>query len=288
MKTAVVTDSAANLDPKDIKKYNIHVVPITVIFGKQTYLENIDITANKFYKKLKTEKQLPTTSQITLGQMQNMYNYLAKKGYDSVISIHLSSGITTFFENLKAFIPNIKNIKIYPFDSKIASVGEADMALLAAKLIKQGKKPKEIIKQLKILRKTIKVYLVVNDLSHLVRTGRLSNASAFVGNILRVKPILTFKDGKIVVIQKERTTKRAYQFIKRKFTQDFRQANYPLRMAIVNANNLPLQKKWVQDIQQNFPKTPINQSELGPVIGVHVGPGTMAALWDRDWAQWPI
>ncbi|WP_203648278.1 DegV family protein [Secundilactobacillus yichangensis] len=288
MKIAVVTDSASYLTPKQITDNNIHVVPITVIFGHQTYLDNVEITTSEFYQRLKTDSQMPTTTQVTLGQMQTMYDQLADEGYDAVISIHLSSGITTFYSNLVNYLPNVTNIKVYPFDSRIASAGEADLVMLAAKLVQAGRTPEEIISALTRLRDTIDAYFVVDDLSHLVRTGRLSNASSMVGSLLRIKPILTFNDqAQIVAIEKERTMRRAYQRIKQKFQAAYEQADYPLRLTIIDANNAELQQEWSADLDQQYPDVNIAHSEIGPVIGVHVGAGTMALLWDYDWERWP-
>lgn len=289
MRIAVVTDSASYLDPQDVADYHINVVPITVIFDRQPYLDNVDITTAEFYQRLKTEKALPTTTQVTLGQMQAMYDQLADEGYDAVISIHLSSGITSFYDNLINYLPNVTNIKVYPFDSKIASAGEANLVLLAAKLAAQGMTPEAIIEQLTHFRDTIDAYFVVDDLSHLVRTGRLSNASSLVGGLLRIKPILTFNDrAEIVAIEKERTMRRAYQSIKRKFQQAINTTNYPLRLTIIDADNAALQTTWSKDLQTSFPDITIDHSEIGPVIGVHVGAGTMALLWAYDWEKWPL
>lgn len=288
MKIAVVTDSASYLTPEQVKNNDIHVVPITVIFGHQTYLDNVEITTSEFYQRLKTDPQMPTTTQVTLGQMQTMYDQLADEDYDAVISIHLSSGITTFYSNLVNYLPNVTNIKVYPFDSRIASAGEADLVMLAAKLVREGRSPEEIIQALTKLRDTIDAYFVVDDLSHLVRTGRLSNASSFVGSLLRIKPILTFNDqAQIVAIEKERTMRRAYQRIKQKFQEVSEQVNYPLRLTVIDANNDELQQEWSADLIQQFPNLKIAHSEIGPVLGVHVGAGTMALLWDYDWEQWP-
>lgn len=149
MKTAIVTDSASYLSAADVEKYHIHVVPITVIFGHQTYLENVEITSKEFYERMRTAPELPTTTQITLGQMQTTYDQLAKAGYDAVISIHLSSGITSFITNLESYLPNVTNIKVYPFDSLITAGGEAYMVLLAAKLVAEGYSPEQVIAQLK-------------------------------------------------------------------------------------------------------------------------------------------
>lgn len=289
MKIAVVTDSATYLDPEDVKKYNIHVVPITVIFGKQTFLDNVDITTAEFYKRMAADPIMPSTSQITLGQMQDMYDQLADEGYDAVISIHLSSGITTFFNNLEQFVPSVTNIKVYPFDSMIASAGEANLALLAARLVEAGKTPEEIIAALTKFRDTIDAYFVVDDLSHLVHTGRLSNASSLVGNLLRVKPILTFnEDGQIVAIEREHTMRRAYNAIKKKVANAYETSKVPLRFTVINADNAERQQQWVTDLHASFPDMVIDESILGPVLGVHVGAGTMAVLWAYDWQQWPL
>lgn len=288
MKTAIVTDSASYLAAADIKKYNLHVVPITVIFGKQTYLENVEITSKEFYERMRTAPELPTTTQITLGQMQTMYDQLAAEGYDAVISIHLSSGITSFITNLESYLPNVTNIKVYPFDSKITAAGEAYMVLLAAKLVAAGYTPEQVIDQLVHIRDTTQVYFVVDNLSHLVRTGRLSNASGLVGNLLRIKPVLTFEDGKIVAIEKERTMRRAYAAIKAKLAAAIEAADYPLRVTIENGNNPKLQAEWTADLKASFPDLTIDEGEIGPVVGVHVGEGVMGLIWAKDWEKWPV
>ncbi|WP_087842127.1 DegV family protein [Lactiplantibacillus plantarum] len=288
MKTAIVTDSASYLSAADVEKCHIHVVPITVIFGQQTYLENVEITSKEFYERMRTAPELPTTTQITLGQMQTTYDQLAEAGYDAVISIHLSSGITSFITNLESYLPNVTNIKVYPFDSLITAGGEAYMVLLAAKLVAEGYSPEQVIAQLEKIRETTGVYFVVDNLSHLVRTGRLSNASGLVGNLLRIKPVLTFQDGKIVAIQKERTMRRAYAAIKAKLAAEIAAVDYPLRITIENGNNPKLQAEWTADLKASFPDLTIDEGEIGPVVGVHVGEGVMGLIWARDWEKWSV
>lgn len=258
MKIAVVTDSASYLTKEQAAANQITVVPITVIFGQQTYKENIDITNKEFYEKLASEKELPTTTQISLGQIQAVYDQLAAQGYEAVISIHLSSGITSFINNLQAYLPNITNIKVYPFDSKLTSAAEANQALLAAKLVKAGKSVTEILAALTDLRATQHVDFVVDDLSHLVRTGRLNNASAFLGNMLRIKPILSFnKAGQIVAVAKERTTHRAFNHIKKDITDFMQQATYPVRLDVVDGDNQATSAQWVADLKRAFQTLPL-------------------------------
>lgn len=290
MKTAVITDSASYLDPEVAKTAGIHIVPITVIFGTQTYLENVDITSEQFYQRMREEKMMPSTAQVTMMQMQEVFDQLIAEGYDEVISIHLSSGITTFLQNLTAYAPTVEGIKVYPFDSQMASAGEAWLALVAAKMAKAGKNAAEILPVLERLRATTHVYFVVDDLSHLLRTGRITNSSAFVGNLLRIKPILTFEDGKIVALAKERTAKRAFQRVKHDFVTALSQENYPVRAAIIDGNNPEGSAEWLSDLTSDNLTTTAGDvqfeiAHIGPSIGVHTGEKVMGLVWAEDWQR---
>ncbi|MFD0898726.1 DegV family protein [Loigolactobacillus binensis] len=283
MKIAVVTDSASYLTPEQAAANQITVVPITVIFGQHAYKENVDLTTKEFYAKLASEKELPTTAQISMGQIQAVYDDLAAQGYEAVISIHLSSGITSFIPNLQAYLPNITNIKVYPFDSKLTSAAEANQALLAAKLVRAGKSVPEILAALNELRSTQHVDFVVDDLSHLVRTGRLSNTSALLGNMLRIKPILRFNEaGQIIAAAKERTMRRAFAHIKADLTTFVASVDYPVRIDVIDGDNQATSAEWIADLKATFPDATIDSSSLGPVIGVHTGRKMMGAVWSRD------
>lgn len=286
MKTAVVTDSAAYLSPEQIEQFNLTVMPITVIFDQQAFLENIDIDSPTFFERMRTESNLPTTAQITMAQMEAAYDQLAAAGYDEVISIHLSSGITSFFDNLSVFARDYDKLKVYPFDSKIASAGEANMALLAGKMVQDGAHADSIMPALEKLRNTTSVYFMVDDLGHLLRTGRISNSSAFVGNLLRIKPLLTFNErGQIVALGKERTMKKAFQRALNDFTADLAKLNYPVRVTIIDANAPETNQKWVKTFKDDFPDIPVSSSHLGPVISVHTGEKTMGFVWAYDWQK---
>lgn len=284
MKTAVITDSASYLTAEQAQQYHITVLPITIIFGMTQYAEGVDITAAEFLSKLNASDKLPTTAQVSMGQMQAAFDQLSAAGYDEVICVNLSSGITTFYQNLVAYAAQVANIKVYPFDSKIASAGEADLTLLAAKMALAGKNAAEILPKLAILRDSINVTLVVDSLTHLLRTGRISNTSAFIGSMLRIKPLLTFDDdGKIVPQGKERTMKAAFNKILSHLEQSIPTYDTPVRISIVDANNTQALKTWQAAIQAQFPNATIQISKIGPSISVHTGEKAMAVLWDIDW-----
>lgn len=283
MKTAVVTDTASYLTPEQIEKYNITVLPITVILGDKQYKETEELSDTKFFDYLRTEPELPTTAQVSMGQIQEAYDRLVAQGYEAIISIHLSLGITSFMDNLRMFVKDYDKAKIYPFDSMAASAAEADLVMLAGSMAQKGLDPDEIVEKLKVQRDSTQVYFAVDDLKHLSRTGRLSNRSAVIGSLLDVKPLLTFEDGKIYAIAKERTMHRAFHKIQleiQKYTDAH--PDWPVHITIVDSNNREMLEKWATDFQTAFPKARVSTSHLGPAISVHTGEKTLGVVWDRD------
>lgn len=284
MKTAVITDSASYLDKKLAAQYNIKVLPITVIFGTEQYQDGVNITSHEFLEKLASADKLPTTAQVTMQQMQDAFDELSAAGYDEVICVNLSSGITSFYENLVTYSKTVKNIRVYPFDSKIASAGEADLALLAGTMAQNGENAKTILPRLIDLRDSIHVSLVVDSLDHLMRTGRISSTSAFVGNLLRIKPMLTFDDnGKIVPLGKARTMKQALAKILDEIENSLSDIDGQLRISVADADNPKLSKQWVTEIKEKFPNAAISTYQISPAITVHTGEKAMGVVWDCDW-----
>lgn len=284
MKTAVITDSASYLDKKLAAQYNIKVLPITVIFGTEQYQDGVNITSHEFLEKLASADKLPTTAQVTMQQMQDAFDELSAAGYDEVICVNLSSGITSFYENLVTYSKTVKNIRVYPFDSKIASAGEADLALLAGTMAQNGENAKTILPRLIDLRDSIHVSLVVDSLDHLMRTGRISSTSAFVGNLLRIKPMLTFDDnGKIVPLGKARTMKQALAKILDEIENSLSDIDGQLRISVADADNPKLSKQWVTEIKERFPNAAISTYQISPAITVHTGEKAMGVVWDCDW-----
>ena len=284
MKIAVVTDSTAYLEPEVAEQYGIKVVPIPFIIDNKVYNEGIDITTEEFYSKLKTTESFPSTSQPAIGELINLYTSLGNEGYDAVISIHLAGTISGLVQTIENIREQVTNIDVIPFDSKITVRLMGNLAIAAAKMAQAGKDVDEIISTLKSLRSTIKEYFVVDDLQNLVRGGRLSNASAFIGSVLKIKPILTFDDesDKIVAFDKVRSTKRALKRVEDLFEENIKDRSYPLRLIVFHANNEEMAMEWKAKLQEKYPDYPIDVSYFGPVIGTHLGEKALALGWMKD------
>lgn len=287
MSIAVVTDSTAYLTDEEVKKYNIKVIPIPVVIDGRSYDEGVDITTEDFYDKLRNSNSFPSTSQPPIGEMINLYNSLADEGYDTVISLHLASTISGFYNSLEQIAPSIEKIKVVPYDSKITVKLLGYLAIQASKMAAKNYSVTEIIQYLDNLRSTIDEVFIVDDLQNLVRGGRLSNASAFIGGILKIKPLLTFDDqsNEIVAFEKVRSRKKALGRVEQIFADANQQASYPLRALILNANDPEGGNAWTKQIAQQYPNMTIEQSYFGPVIGTHLGEKALALAWLRDFEK---
>ncbi|WP_338751649.1 DegV family protein [Bacillus sp. FJAT-52991] len=277
MKTAIVTDSTAYL-PKELRdQLNIHMIPLSVIIGQDTYREELDITAEQFYEKVREEEKFPTTSQPPIGQFVKLYEELAKD-YDAVVGVYLSSGISGTFQTSIAAGEMVEGLDVYSFDSEISCGPQAFYVLRAAELANQGQGPEEILAALQEMKPFIRAYFMVDDLNHLKRGGRLNGAQAFIGGLLQVKPILHFVDKLIVPFEKIRTSKKALKRVADLFEEDYKKGE-PLQAVIIHANREQEANEWCESLQQRFPEAEFDIGYFGPVIGTHLGEGSLGMGW---------
>ena len=281
MKIAVVTDSTAYLSPADIAQFNIKVVPIPVILDGTVYDEGKDISTAEYYERLRTAKTFPSTSQPPLGEVLKIYEDLGNEGYDHVISIHLASTISGFVNTLKGAVSEVHNTKVTVYDSQITVILMGELVMTAARMAQAGRTVEQILPALDDLRATMGEYFIVNDLQNLVRGGRLSNAAAFVGGMLKIKPLLTFDDDshKIVAVEKIRSLKKAYARIEDLFAADLTKVDYPLKAWVLDANDPTAGDAWQAELAAKFPAVEFGRSYFGPVIGTHLGEKAIALAW---------
>ncbi|WP_146549657.1 DegV family protein [Rummeliibacillus suwonensis] len=277
MTTAVVTDSTAYLSKAEEQQYNIHVVPLSVIFDKETYAEGVDIDVATFYDKVREAKELPKTSQPPIGEFVSLFEKLAKD-YDEIVTIHLSSGISGTYQGAVQAGEIVEDVDVYGFDSEIACAVQGFYVIEAAKMAQQGASAKEIITKLDEMKQEMRAYFMVDDLSHLQRGGRLSAASALIGGLLQVKPILHFQNKVIVPFEKIRTRKRALKRVEELLGEDV--AVHPnIEATVIHANCEAEGQEWLETLQAKYPSVHFKLSYFGPVIGTHLGEGSLGLGW---------
>ncbi len=271
MKLAVVTDSTAFLSEDALKNPNLFVIPIPVILDGKLYNEGIDIEADQYYDLLKNSQEFPTTSQPALGEALMLYEEIGKKGYDTIISIHLSSGISGFVANLNSIKDSVSGVNIIPYDSKITSMPMGNMVETILKMNAKGCTLEEMLDQLDQIRENTNAYMIVEDLNNLVRGGRLTNGAALVAGLLKIKPVLTFDDGKIILFEKIRSSKKAFARAEDVIGQRMREINQPVKLYVIHANSLAVAQEEKQKLQEKYPNATVEIGHFGPVIGTHLG-----------------
>ncbi|MDU6524938.1 MAG: DegV family protein, partial [Enterococcus sp.] len=252
MKLAIVTDSTAYLNERVRNHKDLFIIPIPVIIDGEPFEEGVDIGYEEFYQKLKESKDFPKTSQPVLGEVFQLYRSIKEQGYDTVISIHLSEGISGFVRTLTAIKEDIEGLQVIPYDSKITSVPMGYMVEKALEMSDQGKSLDEVIAAVDTIRDTTNAYIIVDDLDNLVRGGRLTNSAAIIGGLLKIKPILTFEDGKIVLAEKIRSLKKALQRTE-EIIEERRQVNgEDLRIFIIHGNNPELAQQEYEKLRDKY------------------------------------
>lgn len=284
MKIALVTDSTSVLTEQEIKENNVIVAPIPIIIGDKEYLEGVNITSKQLFETQKQGAAFPKTSQPSMGEMISLFNKLYDEGYEAIITITLSSGISGFFQTLQNVARNNPEYHLYPYDSKMTVRLQGYLVLAAAKMIKAGYTPEEILERLDKIRATIDELFVVDDLKNLSRGGRLSNASAFIGTMLHIKPLLTFEDGKIVAFDKIRSLKRAVSKVEDIALERTSKLPYKDKLSLfVFHSNDEKQAEGIKEfILDNFPGMPVDVAEFSPVIATHLGEKSIAIAWMID------
>ncbi|MCM3410126.1 DegV family protein [Metabacillus litoralis] len=277
MKTAIVTDSTAYIPQHIRESHDIHMIPLSVNFGNETYQEEIEITSQQFFEKMRDQQELPTTSQPSIGMFVELFARLSKE-YDAVISIHLSSGISGTYNGAATSGDMVENIEVYPFDTEVSAMVQGFYALEAAEMAQAGKSPTDIMARLEEMKKTMSAYIMVDDLTNLQKGGRLSGAAALIGSLLQVKPILHFDNKVIVPYEKVRTKKKALNRVFDLLHEDAKD-NEPMRVVVIHANRPEEAEKMKEELQEKYKNIECMVSYFGPVVGTHLGEGAIGIGW---------
>lgn len=274
-KIAVIACSNACLDYFNYD-YNIPIFRSSLHLGGKDYLDYIDITSDDFYKKLEEDKSIfPSTSYMPIGQMIEIYENLVKDGYNEAIVITISKEMSGIFSAATVAAKQVDGLDVTIFDSKTLAYPEAAMALKASKMIEEGFDVPDVITELEYIRSNNKIYFAVNTLTYLVKNGRLSSTSGLIGNLAKIKPVLTISDeGKVVNYEKIRTFKKAIDRLLEIYLEETK--NMKVEPFVIHANNIETTNYIVDQLKQNDPSLKeVFVMPLTAVVGAHSGPKTI-------------
>jgi DegV family protein with EDD domain len=268
----IVTDSTADLPVEFAHALGISVVPLSVIFGDEVYREGIEISQDLFYDKLINGKVLPTTSAPSIGDFLEVYESQLKEA-NEIVSIHISSKLSATYSNAcqAAQILRDRGARIEVIDSRVVSLGLSLATTAAARVAREGGGIDQIKEVVDSTIRRIRIYILLDTLEYVRRGGRIGRARAFLGGILRVKPLLELRDGEVHPYERLRTKAHALDRLFQIAT------SYPKvqEVAIGYSTNPQDAHDFVQRLAAVMPHVNIWVARFGPVIGTHGGPGVL-------------
>ncbi|QNO16375.1 DegV family protein [Alkalicella caledoniensis] len=277
MAIKLVVDSTADLSQEIIDRYDIQVVPLNVHFGEELYKDGVDLNTETFFEKLKGSKVMPRTSQPSPGDFHKIYTSLLAEGH-SVISIHISANLSGTYQSATIAKNMLSDADITIIDSKSASLGLGLIAYQCAKLIEEGEKDTRTITALinNIIEDQI-IYFGVDTLEFLQKNGRIGKASALIGTLLNVKPILTLnEEGIVAPAGKVRGKNKVIPYLVDKAVEKF--GNEEVNIAIAHALSEDQRDALLSTAKEKLNVVDVLEGNIGSVIGTNAGPGVIAIV----------
>ena len=277
MNVKIIVDSTA--DVNSAIKNRLTVVPLTVHFGEEEYIDGVNITQKEFYEKLIESDVLPSTSQATPVAFTEVFDEVVKEGGSAVV-ITLSSNLSGTYQSAVLAAQDYPD-RIFVVDSKSAAIGTGILVEMALQLADSGMDAKSIADRLTEERENVCLVAMLDTLEYLKKGGRISKAVAFAGGILSIKPVITLKDGEVVILGKARGSKQGNNLLVTEIQKaggvDF---SKPVLLGYTGLSDALLQK-YIEDSSALWKEglDELNTAIIGSVIGTHAGPGAVAAAF---------
>ena len=276
--TAIVLDSTADFPEAPERFPNWRVVPLYVLFGDESYRDYVELSPADFYARLRTADTLPTTSQPTPGDFLETYEELA--GYERIYSLHISAALSGTYQSATTAAAELGDI-VRTVDSESASAAIAMLGLAVQRRLERGTTDEEIEALVQRFREQAGLIFTVDTLEFLRRGGRIGRASAWAGQLLHVKPLLTIKR-EVVPLKRVRGNAKAMQEFVSQFTSETVDVA-TLKVGIVHADAPERAEQLKKMVHGERPQAEVEiVTTLGAVVGTHGGPGTVGFFWFDD------
>jgi DegV family protein with EDD domain len=273
MTVRVVTDSLSDITSDVAKQFNITVVPLTVLFGRDAYLDRVTITTDEFYKRLIEGPVWPTTTQPTPAAFAEVYSKLADET-DEVLVVTLSSKMSGTYQSAMGAKPMVKKkCQIEVIDSGKVAMGLGLVVLATAKAAKKGARLKELAEYVRGATQRSHFVAYFDTLKYLAKGGRIGKAQGLLGSLLSVKPILTTRDGEMAPLTRVRSLGAGMDYLYN-FASGFR--GKIEEMAVEHTTTVDEADKLVERLADVLPADKIRRSTVSPVLGTYGGPGAVA------------
>ena len=278
-KVAVVTDGACSLTPAQGNELGVHIAPVYLTFGENTYRAGVDLSSQEFYDLLSASKKLPTTAQPAVEDFVRIFEKLADD-VDEIVTVVISHQMSATIQSVEMAKQQFDKVPVHVVDSESVSLGLGMMAIAAARAADQGQDGQSIFELVNSIKQKMNVIFTVRTLEYLHKGGRIGGATAFLGSALDIKPILYITNGRIEPLEKQRTRKRSVGRLVELMSEKV--GDSPVHVAILHGNTPEEADQLEQVVKRQFNIVDIITSDMGPVIGVHAGPGTLGLVFYPD------
>ena len=277
--TAIVVDSTADFPEAPERYPNWRIVPLYVRFGDESFRDYVELAPDDFYARLRSSPVTPTTSQPTPGDFHTVYEELG--GYERLYSLHIAGTLSGTVESARAAAGEFGD-RIRIVDTETASAAVAMLGLAIQRRLEWGTTDEEVEALVERHRRESQLIFTLDTLDYLARGGRIGRASAWAGQLLKVKPILTIRGGEVIPVKRVRGNQRAFQeFITAFEAGSGEGAN--LRVAIAHADAPDRADALTELVGRTRARAQLELvTTLGPVVGTHAGPGTVGLFWFED------
>lgn len=269
----IVTDSSADLPAQMARDLDVTVAPLSIHFGDKTYIDGQDIDADMFYRLLRTEHAHPRTAQPSTGLFEEAFRDLAAQG-EEIVAIMLSASLSGTYNSAALAAQNVPEARVTLIDSRTISMALGSMVLRAARMAREGHSADEIAETVRGMMPRLTVFIMVDTLTYLQRGGRIGRAGSLLGTMLNIKPMITLHDGEVVPLQRVRTRARALQEM-----AALVQRNQPVEeLYVLHTAAYEAAGEFATMLRPFYDGRDVPVMSLGPVVGVHVGPGCVGAV----------
>ena len=279
-KIALVTDSTAYLPPEFVEQYNINVLPLNLHWGEETLQDGIDISPDEFYIRLAQSPTLPTTSQVSVHQFSELFKQLSAD-HEGILCIVISSGISGTYDSAEGALQEFDTVPVKLVDTRTTACGQALAVMAAVRALEDGMRLEETGALVEGICQKMSTNFVVDTLEYLHKGGRIGGASRYLGTALNIKPILGLNDeGKIEALERVRTKKKALERLITLMEEQVGDGS--ASVGVMHASAPQAAQEFLDQVQLRIKCSQTMIVELSPVIGTHVGPGTIGASVFRD------
>jgi DegV family protein with EDD domain len=275
----IITDSTCDLTSELLKQHDIVAVPLNVHFGDEAYKDGIDLRPDNFYPMLRTNPIHPQTSQPSPADFKAVYEKLLGEDTD-IVSVHISSKMSGTLQSAVMARQELGSDKIHIVDSGFVCVALGLMAIRAARAAAEGKSAAEVVSLLEKIKGRMQVYFIVDTLEYLQKGGRIGKASAVIGGLLHIKPILTIREGQVCPFEKVRGSAKVFERMARIFAGHLTESRYQnVTLGLAHAASPGLLKQLKGQLDPIFNTGQALTVQIGPVVGTHAGPGTVGIFF---------